>query len=183
MFYWYLILHEYLYLSSFPLFFFLLLFFFFFKQKTAYEMRISDWSSDVCSSDLAGDSVTPLRFMIFAVVLDIVFNPVLILGLVPCPRLGIAGSALATALAGTISLAGMIGWFYAKNHVLRLRSRELSYLLPKWSELPFLIGRGLPRGAQLLVISGAGLTMVGLVHPEVLLTPAAYSPTTPLRHN
>src|SRR3546814_2045466 len=30
----------------------LLVFFFFFKQKTAYEMRISDWSSDVCSSDL-----------------------------------------------------------------------------------------------------------------------------------
>src|SRR3546814_7149419 len=28
-------------------------FFFLFKQKTAYEMRISDWSSDVCSSDLA----------------------------------------------------------------------------------------------------------------------------------
>src|SRR3546814_4287712 len=27
---------------------------FFFKQKTAYEMRISDWSSDVCSSDLEG---------------------------------------------------------------------------------------------------------------------------------
>src|SRR3546814_9730481 len=34
-------------LQSFPL-----VFFFFFKQKTAYEMRISDWSSDVCSSDL-----------------------------------------------------------------------------------------------------------------------------------
>src|SRR3546814_3760652 len=31
----------------------MLCFFFFFKQKTAYEMRISDWSSDVCSSDLA----------------------------------------------------------------------------------------------------------------------------------
>src|SRR3546814_4744088 len=31
---------------------FVLVFFFFFKQKTAYEMRISDWSSDVCSSDL-----------------------------------------------------------------------------------------------------------------------------------
>src|SRR3546814_10463926 len=35
---------------------FLFLFvFFFFKQKTAYEMRISDWSSDVCSSDLGQD--------------------------------------------------------------------------------------------------------------------------------
>src|SRR3546814_10879826 len=31
---------------------FCFLFFFFFKQKSAYEMRISDWSSDVCSSDL-----------------------------------------------------------------------------------------------------------------------------------
>src|SRR3546814_18703011 len=32
-------------------------FFFFFKQKTAYEMRISDWSSDVCSSDLSFNAV------------------------------------------------------------------------------------------------------------------------------
>src|SRR3546814_4126931 len=31
--------------------------FFFFKQKTAYEMRISDWSSDVCSSDLLASEV------------------------------------------------------------------------------------------------------------------------------
>src|SRR3546814_42505 len=31
--------------------------FFFFKQKTAYEMRISDWSSDVCSSDLAEEAL------------------------------------------------------------------------------------------------------------------------------
>src|SRR3546814_5155195 len=45
---------------------FLLIFFdfFFFKQKTAYEMRISDWSSDVCSSDLhsplyRGEGVAP----------------------------------------------------------------------------------------------------------------------------
>src|SRR3546814_2185533 len=33
-------------------FFYFIFVFFFFKQKTAYEMRISDWSSDVCSSDL-----------------------------------------------------------------------------------------------------------------------------------
>src|SRR3546814_17455224 len=37
--------------------FFLFIFVFFFKQKTAYEMRISDWSSDVCSSDL-GEGTT-----------------------------------------------------------------------------------------------------------------------------
>src|SRR3546814_10047719 len=33
-------------------------YFFFFKQKTAYEMRISDWSSDVCSSDLLQAELT-----------------------------------------------------------------------------------------------------------------------------
>src|SRR3546814_6427894 len=50
------------------------LLFFFFKQKTAYEMRISDWSSDVCSSDLipaqvpthGGESVEPEQGRPFA---------------------------------------------------------------------------------------------------------------------
>src|SRR3546814_7685856 len=46
--YYYLMCALYVYCYMFSCF----LFFFFFKQKTAYEMRISDWSSDVCSSDL-----------------------------------------------------------------------------------------------------------------------------------
>src|SRR3546814_8676944 len=42
-----------MFIDSFSLFvMYFFFFFFFFKQKTAYEMRISDWSSDVCSSDL-----------------------------------------------------------------------------------------------------------------------------------
>src|SRR3546814_12682148 len=44
--------------SCFPFFF---IYFFFFKQKTAYEMRISDWSSDVCSSDLVIQPLTSFR--------------------------------------------------------------------------------------------------------------------------
>src|SRR3546814_7246973 len=41
------------------------LIFFFFKQKTAYEMRISDWSSDVCSSDLLmGDAAHTAHFSV-----------------------------------------------------------------------------------------------------------------------
>src|SRR3546814_13886069 len=39
----------------------LVMLFFFFKQKTAYEMRISDWSSDVCSSDLRANKAAALR--------------------------------------------------------------------------------------------------------------------------
>src|SRR3546814_4669614 len=55
------------------------MFFFFFKQKTAYEMRISDWSSDVCSSDLrrcqAGREVERARAA------DIMFEQIVKLGL------------------------------------------------------------------------------------------------------
>src|SRR3546814_7886043 len=41
--------------------FLLLMLFFFFKQKTAYELRISDWSSDVCSSDLIAPSIAAVK--------------------------------------------------------------------------------------------------------------------------
>src|SRR3546814_3968775 len=47
-----LMLVDFVFVSWFLFYFFLFLLCFFFKQKTAYEMRISDWSSDVCSSDL-----------------------------------------------------------------------------------------------------------------------------------
>src|SRR3546814_9913523 len=55
-----------MYLGVMVAYFFCIVFFFFFKQKTAYEMRISDWSSDVCSSDLpfpGGDIVAGARTM------------------------------------------------------------------------------------------------------------------------
>src|SRR3546814_10783473 len=44
--------------------------FFFFKQKTAYEMRISDWSSDVCSSDLGPSGGQPQLCSLVAAVVD-----------------------------------------------------------------------------------------------------------------
>src|SRR3546814_3714833 len=46
----------------------LLFVFFFFKQKTAYEMRISDWSSDVCSSDLLDRVLGQVRHAVHGVV-------------------------------------------------------------------------------------------------------------------
>src|SRR3546814_10273256 len=40
---------------------------FFFKQKTSYEMRISDWSSDVCSSDLVAGPFRLLHFLLLSI--------------------------------------------------------------------------------------------------------------------
>ena len=52
-------------------------FFFFFKQKTAYEIKECDWSSDVCSSDLSGGFLKPdaIQDTIFQVGLDLIPNP------------------------------------------------------------------------------------------------------------
>src|SRR3546814_4241563 len=51
--YTYTVIVSYLLSCCTVVFIFFMFVFFFFKQKTAYDMRISDWSSDVCSSDLA----------------------------------------------------------------------------------------------------------------------------------
>src|SRR3546814_6550446 len=48
--------------------------FFFFKQKTAYEMRISDWSSDVCSSDLHAQHLR-IAIAMHALVADLAMHP------------------------------------------------------------------------------------------------------------
>ncbi len=122
----------------------------------------------------SGDAATPLRFMILATVLDVILNPILILGLGPAPALGIAGSAWATVIATTIGFGAMLVWIYAKDLPLRLRGAELAWLKPRWEESRYLLSRGLPMGAQMLVISGAGVIMIGLVNREGLVTAAAY---------
>src|SRR3546814_10695116 len=62
--------------------------FFFFKQKTAYEMRISDWSSDVCSSDLA----PPASAVRMLLLLELLYGSGLRASeLVSLPRRAVAG--------------------------------------------------------------------------------------------
>src|SRR6202048_2163026 len=55
----------------------------------------------------AGDSTTPFYLLVLSVVIDIGLNPVFIFGLGPIPRLGIAGSALATFVSRGITLPGL----------------------------------------------------------------------------
>ncbi|MXO58118.1 MATE family efflux transporter [Altererythrobacter salegens] len=121
-----------------------------------------------------GDARTPLIFMLVTVAIDAVLNPMLITGFGPFPELGIAGSAGSTIVASMISFVGMVIYTYAKDLPLRLRGSELAYLRPHRDELGFIIAKGLPMGAQMLVMSAAGIIIVGLVNREGLLTTAAY---------
>lgn len=122
----------------------------------------------------SGDSLTPLWFMILSVVLDAGLNPVFILGLGPAPRMGIAGSATATLIAGYVSLTALLIHVYRADLPLRLKGRELRFLWPDPAELKVIVGKGLPMGLQMIVVSTAALIMVGLVNREGILTTAAF---------
>jgi putative MATE family efflux protein len=122
----------------------------------------------------SGDSRTPFLFMGLSVAIDIVLNPLLIAGIGPFPKMGIAGSAASTALAGYASLAVLLAYIYAKDLPLRLRGAELAYLLPRRAELGYIVGKGFPMGAQMLLVSSAGIVFIGLVNRQGLLAAAAY---------
>lgn len=121
-----------------------------------------------------GDSKTPLYAMILTVALDIVLNPLMIVGLGPVPALGIAGSAIASAVASLGGVMLMIWTVYRKDLPLRLRGAEFAYLIPDGADLRYLLGKGLPMGAQMLIMSAAGVIMIGFVNREGLNAAAAY---------
>ena len=122
-----------------------------------------------------GDSMTPLWFMALSVVIDSVFNPLLIDGIGPFPKMGIAGSATATLIAGLVSSAGLVVYVYWRDLPIRLRRGEVHYLIPERALVRTIVAKGLPMGAQMLVMSTAGLTMVGLVNRMGVETAAAYA--------
>jgi len=123
----------------------------------------------------AGDAKSPFYSVIVITVLTIILNPLLILGVGPFPELGIAGSALANVVASIAGLLLLLAWMYWRDLPLRLKGRELRYLLPTMSEeLRFVLAKGVPMGAQTLLNSAAGVIMLGFVNREGMLTSAAY---------
>jgi Na+-driven multidrug efflux pump len=73
-----------------------------------------------------------------------------------------------------VSLIGLIVYMYARDLPLRLRGRELRYLLPDSAVLRTIVAKGLPMGIQMIVISMSALALVGLVNREGVDTTAAF---------
>ena len=124
-----------------------------------------------------GDSLTPLWFMGLSVLLDGGLNPLLIAGVGPFPRMGIAGSATATLIANIVSVVAIAAYVHLRDLPLRLKGHELRYLLPQASLVRLIVGKGVPMGAQMIVLSVAGLAMMGLVNRQGVDTVAAYGIT------
>lgn len=122
----------------------------------------------------AGDSRTPFRFLLLSVGLDIVLNPVFIFGFGPLPRMGIAGAATATLIANVVSLVAILAFLYRRGHFLWLRASERRYFRIDPGILRSLVGKGVPMGLQMVVISTSMIAMISLVNRFGSQTTAAF---------
>ncbi|MEO8925570.1 MAG: MATE family efflux transporter [Caulobacteraceae bacterium] len=123
----------------------------------------------------AGDSTTPFWFLALAIVIDITLNPLLIRGIGPFPKMGIAGSATSTLIGQGVALIFLTIHLYRRKSVLTLRRGELHLLKPDLDILGSLVSRGLPMGVQMLVLSGGAVVMIAFVNRYGAMTSAAYS--------
>ncbi|WP_281719129.1 MATE family efflux transporter [Pandoraea apista] len=122
----------------------------------------------------AGDARTPFRFMLLSAGLDVALNPLLIFGWGPLPPFGIAGSAGATLIAQTVSLAALMYTLYRRRDPLWLRRKDWKYLRIDPELLRLLVVKGLPMGLQMVVISSSAMVMMGFVNGYGSQTTAAY---------
>ncbi|MDI6870406.1 MAG: MATE family efflux transporter [Bacillota bacterium] len=108
-----------------------------------------------------GDSRTPLLFLVYATVLNIVLDPVLIFGWGPFPRLGVAGAALATDAAQAISAVLGLLHLYRVNRLISLRPGAYRIDLGlTWQ----MVKIGLPVGVQQTLVSLGGLAVSAVVN-------------------
>jgi len=112
----------------------------------------------------AGDSKTPFIYLLMAVALDIALNPLLIFGWGPFPRLGIAGSAIATLIAQALSFFALVAHLYRTHHFLCIRRGELYLFKVDWVLVRLLVTKGIPMGLQMFVISSSMIALTSLVN-------------------
>ena len=123
----------------------------------------------------AGDSKTPFAFLVMSVALDIALNPLFIFGLGPIPALGIAGSAFATLISQSASLAALLITIYRRRNPLALHAGEGHLLRIDWSIVRSLVFKGLPMGLQMIVLSSSMVLFLGVVNQFGSDTSAAFA--------
>ena len=121
-----------------------------------------------------GDAKTPFRFMFLAAFLDVVLNPMLITGFGPFPHMGIVGAATSTLLAQAIGMMAMVAYLYWRKADVRITRAELRFLKPDGALLRTMVFKGLPMGAQMVVISSSAIIMMSMINALGAETAAAY---------
>lgn len=109
----------------------------------------------------AGDAKTPLRMGIAIMVLNVVFNIILIRGLGPVPALGTAGAAIGTSLANTLVAAYAIRQLFRGAWVVSFKG--LPSYAPDFDVIRSLFRFGLPAGVQGIAMNVAGVLLLRFI--------------------
>jgi putative MATE family efflux protein len=109
----------------------------------------------------AGDARTPLRLGVLLTVLNIACNVAFITGLGPLPRLGTAGAAVGTTVAGLV-VSGIAGYLLFSGRLPVTWQRGMSWR-PDWGIIRELFRFGLPTGVQGIAMNVAGVLLIRFV--------------------
>src|SRR4029077_8436104 len=109
----------------------------------------------------AGDARTPLRLGVLLTVLNIACNVAFITGLGPLPRLGTAGAAVGTTVAGLV-VSGIAGYLLFSGRLPVRWQRGMSWR-PEWGIIRELFRFGLPTGVQGIAMNIAGVLLLRFI--------------------
>lgn len=118
---------------------------------------------NVASSILRGlgDSKNPVLFLAYTTVINLILDPVLIFGIGPFPKMGVAGAAWATVFAQTVS-AVLAMWYIARKLGIGKRIGDLINFDVYLTKLTFKIG--IPLGAQQMLVGLGSMVLMNLVN-------------------
>ncbi|HHV94486.1 MAG TPA: MATE family efflux transporter [Firmicutes bacterium] len=108
-----------------------------------------------------GDSRTPLRFLVYATVLNIILDPIFIFGLGPVPAMGVGGAALATIIAQGISAVLSLRYLYVHSGLLHYQPGMLRL---DWQLTRLTFKIGLPAGIQQMLVSLSAVVVNSIVN-------------------
>lgn len=124
---------------------------------------IATFLYNVTSSILRGlgDSRTPLRYLAYATVMNIILDPIFIFGLGPIPQMGVRGAALATILSQVVSAILSVRYLYVSSGLVRYQRGTFRF---DWQLTKLTFRLGLPAGIQQTFVSLGALVVSALVN-------------------
>jgi putative MATE family efflux protein len=108
-----------------------------------------------------GDSRTPLKFLAYTTLLNIVLDPILIFGIGPIPAMGVAGAALATVVAQAVSAFISLRYLYLRSDLLEYKPGMFTL---DWELTALTFRIGLPAGIQQVLLSLSSLVVNSIVN-------------------
>lgn len=122
-----------------------------------------------------GDSRRPFYFMLLAICLNLILNPLLISGLGPIPAFGVSGAAIATVAGQSAALIAGLIYIHRSDSPIAIRRDEFRYFRPDREIMMALVTRGLPITGNTITWQISAAIMIGMVNHYGPTTAAAYT--------